>query len=72
MRHYYHVPIIIGSGMEIKFGKHKGEDIRDVPSSYLDWLLAEYDPQNEYQERFLDAVLREYQWRDDHGGHFDD
>jgi uncharacterized protein (DUF3820 family) len=58
--------------MKITFGKHKGEDIADVPTSYLDWLLEEYDPKNEYEERFLDAVLRESQWRDDHDGHFED
>ena len=24
--------------MELLFGKHKGMDLRDVPSSYLKWL----------------------------------
>lgn len=25
--------------MLLKFGKHKGKDLRDVPESYLQWLL---------------------------------
>lgn len=58
--------------MKIPFGKHKDADIRDVPSSYLDWLLAHFDPKTEREENFLDAVLREYQWRDDHDGHIKD
>lgn len=26
------------------FGKHKGEDIEDVPFSYLEWFLENIDP----------------------------
>lgn len=58
--------------MKIPFGKYKGEDIRDVPSGYLDWLLENFDPKTEKEDNFLDAVLREYEWRDDNNGHFRD
>jgi hypothetical protein len=26
------------------FGKHKGEDIEDIPSDYLRWVLEKVDP----------------------------
>lgn len=29
------------TGIIIKFGKHKGQDISDVPSSYLRWIISE-------------------------------
>ncbi len=31
--------------MELKFGKHKGEDLDDVPTDYLKWLLENMEPQ---------------------------
>ena len=35
---------------ELPFGKHEGERIRDVPVSYLDWLIG---------QDWLDEDLRE-------------
>jgi hypothetical protein len=26
--------------MKLWFGQHKGKDVRDVPQSYLEWMLA--------------------------------
>ncbi|MBI4873390.1 MAG: DUF3820 family protein, partial [Acidobacteria bacterium] len=26
--------------MTMPFGKHRGDDLRDVPTAYFDWLLA--------------------------------
>ena len=30
----------------LTFGAHKGEDIEDVPTSYLRWILEKCDPPN--------------------------
>jgi len=49
------------------FGKHKGEIIEGLPSSYLRWLAEECD-----MEDIAEAADREYQWRSDHGDHWDD
>lgn len=32
--------------MILKFGKHKGKDIQDVPTDYLFWLLENTDPED--------------------------
>lgn len=45
--------------MEITFGKHKGEQIADLPLSYLEWLLAEGALDgDEWEEAFTGIALR--------------
>lgn len=56
--------------MQIPFGKHKGEDLADIPSDYLEWLLENYEPKTEREDHLLDAVLREFNYRDENDGHF--
>lgn len=29
--------------MKMPFGKYKGEDLEDLPTDYIDWLLTECD-----------------------------
>ncbi len=40
--------------MRLTFGKHKGEDLADVPISYVKWL--------EEQDWVSDAMREECQW----------
>ena len=39
--------------MKLPFGKYKGDEVADVPSDYLAWLLT----RNEKQPGYLDPVL---------------
>lgn len=52
------------SEITMPFGKHKGESISDLPSSYLKWLA-----ENCNDERICQAADEEYRWRDDHNAH---
>ncbi|MHC4569512.1 MAG: putative quorum-sensing-regulated virulence factor [Planctomycetota bacterium] len=40
------------SEVEIPFGKHRGEAIKDIPIKYLDWLLG----QDWFVEKFDDLA----------------
>lgn len=31
--------------MKVRFGKHKGEEIKDIPSDYLQWIVEGLDPE---------------------------
>ena len=31
--------------MKPRFGKHKGEEIKDIPSDYLQWIVEGLDPE---------------------------
>lgn len=50
--------------MEMPFGKHKGEEIEDLPSSYLKWLAENMD-----NEDICLEADEEYQYRADNGCH---
>lgn len=52
--------------MQMPFGKHKGEDIEDLPSSYLKWLAENCD-----DEEICEAADEEWQWRQDHNAHIE-
>lgn len=53
--------------MIMPWGKHKGEDLEDIPSSYLKWLA-----ENCEDEEICSAADDEYSWRTDHGKHKED
>ena len=41
------------------FGKHKGEDIEDAPSDYLQWFITKVDAPpvgDKHRQTFLDFV----------------
>jgi uncharacterized protein (DUF3820 family) len=46
------------SDLTIPFGKHKGEDIEDIPTEYLEWFLSNVDTppvsKKELREKHLD------------------
>ncbi len=45
-------------GYTFTFGKHRGEDIEDVPTSYLQWVSENFDD-NEDNEALLEEVDEE-------------
>ena len=51
--------------MYMPFGKHKGEELDDIPSDYLHWLAENCD-----QDLIASAADEEYQWREDNNAHF--
>ena len=51
--------------MKMPFGKHKGEEIEDIPSDYLKWVAENIDDEEIYR-----AADEEYQWRKDNNEHF--
>lgn len=40
----------------IPFGKHKGSTLGQVPSGYIDWLIANYEPKTAEQRRLIEAA----------------
>ena len=51
--------------MRMPWGKHKGDDIEDVPSGYLRWLA-----ENCEDDTIASAADEEYRWRADNSAHF--
>lgn len=51
------------------FGKHQGESLDEIPTSYLKWLL-DIEIDEEDHPELEDAVEAELGYRDDHGSHF--
>lgn len=49
------------------FGKHRGQPISELPSSYLRWLA-----ENCRDETICEAADEEYRYRDDHRCHTED
>jgi hypothetical protein len=54
------------------WGKHKGERIDSLPSSYLKWLAENVSDENKGDYSVCLAADKEYQDRSNHGGHFDE
>ena len=50
----------------IPFGKHEGEDIEDVETSYLEWLVDQDWFENKFAKG-LEAVREELSYRDQFG-----
>ena len=50
--------------MIMPFGKHKGKTIEELPSSYLSWMVENFD-----EEHLLDAADAELRFRDKHDTH---
>ena len=53
--------------MIMPWGKHKGEEIVDLPSDYLHWLAENCEHDN-----IATAADEEWQWREDSNLHFYD
>ncbi len=50
--------------MLLTFGKHRGKDTEDVPSTYLNWLVENHDDDDVVQ-----AAEDELRYRTDHSCH---
>lgn len=48
--------------MLMPWGKHRGQDIEDLPTDYLKWLAENCD-----DDDVCEAADEEYRWRLDHG-----
>lgn len=59
------------AGYIMPFGKHKGESIADLPSSYLRWL-AEQDWFESRYEHLLEVVQHELDWRGETNQHWEE
>lgn len=55
----------------ISFGKHKGCDVEDVPSKYLQWLVLQPWFCNDYPKE-LNAVQEELTFRDKFNKHIEE
>lgn len=42
--------------MIMPFGKHKGEDISDIPRDYLDWVVGELEDEIDKKQKLLDEI----------------
>lgn len=56
----------MSSSTVMPWGKHKGQLIVELPSSYLRWLA-----ENCNDETICQAADEEYRYRDDHNDHND-
>ena len=54
------------------WGKFKGKEIYALPSRYLRWLAENIDENNPKNAAVCLAADKEYQWREQHGQHFND
>jgi len=55
----------------IKFGKHSGKEIHNVPRKYLNWLLEEFEDSDSFfilsdkdKEELVEAIEEEFALRD--------
>lgn len=58
------------SGFPLTFGRHKGKDIEDVPSDYLEWLAGNLKEQGRASGRNIEAIKEaevELKYRKKHG-----
>jgi hypothetical protein len=45
--------------MKMPFGKHKGEDFEDLPTSYLEWIASTLDKEDLVEEAEFQLKLRQ-------------
>lgn len=58
------------SGFPLTFGRHKGKDIEDVPSDYLEWLAGNLKEQGMASGRNIEVIKEaevELKYRKKHG-----
>jgi len=53
----------------LTFGKHRGKDIEDVPSNYLEWLVQQNFMEDDHAEQ-IPIIESELTYRTDHDAHF--
>lgn len=50
----------------LDFGKYKGEKISEVPDSYLEWMIEEFEV-----DYWAELAEKEMNWRYENGGHIE-
>ena len=55
--------------MEMKFGKHRGKQVDELPTDYLEWMLNKLEPTsgNFDNKPLLDECKRTIECREKHG-----
>lgn len=43
--------------MEMPFGKHKGEELEDIESSYLQWVISNLDLREDLNEAIEEELM---------------
>ena len=46
--------------MEMPFGKHKGEELEDIPLDYLEWLVDNVELRDELDQAVNEAIKEHY------------
>ena len=55
--------------MKLPFGKFKGREIEELPSSYLLWLAENMDESNPLNKKICIEADKEWQFREKHNCH---
>lgn len=58
--------------MKMPFGKYKGKDIEEIPSSYLLWVAGNVKEDSSRNKIICEECDREWHWREKHGVHFEE
>ena len=58
--------------LKMPFGKCKGRDIDDIPSSYLKWVAENFEESTPQKKALVEAADKEYQYREKNGIHWDE
>ncbi len=58
-----------GGSMKMPFGKHKGCEITDLPSSYLLWIAENWREDSPHNKAICEAADIEWQWREKNNCH---
>lgn len=53
--------LIRDSAVIVTFGRHQGKHIKDIPTSYLDWMLSKVDNLSTTQ---MELILDEIEYRE--------
>lgn len=64
--------INVKTGIIMPRGKYKGMDLADLPSSYLRWVVDEFDTKEELSKDVRTAAQNELEQRDKYNCHFED
>jgi len=47
----------------LKFGKHRGKLIQEVPTAYLKWVLSTWQPESQFKKAMIDNARHELSQR---------
>ena len=55
--------------MKMPWGKFKGKDIHDLPSSYLLWIAENVNEDSDFNKKIVKEVDQEYSHREKYNTH---